>query len=63
MHATGLESWSATARGGVRSEYLEFRKTGLNEGEGGGLAGFVSRQKPVRHNFLARKIPVTKSLD
>lgn len=31
----------------MRSEYLELRKAGLSEGEGGGLAGFARKQKPV----------------
>ena len=33
---------------------MELRKAGLSEGEGGGLAGFASKQKPVRKLFVTR---------
>lgn len=48
----------------VRSEHLELCKTGPSAGEGGGLAGFASRQKPVTAEFCecpTSKIFVTDS--
>lgn len=62
MFGPGIESRGTTVRGGVRSEYLKLRKAGLNEGEGGGLAGLktceavkFSGKRPVTHAMAKNK--------